>query len=455
MEKPEILPDIFHEGALDSEIRYFSSIVKRYASRTSKPVIYDQVVALSDIRYATQKIARIVSFAKSAYFQRTDSIDLPYVIAGIPFSPERSWGNELWLLAADKLVRNYLGHLNMRERKWDRFVSWSEFILEQKKLPGGQIIRSYNTFHLNLSMDVKYNLQGLLILPHELAHAVCQVDVDTIDGIEIFSVLRYVLYHIFSLKKRLLKILEKCQSENRGRCPLRGMKNALNTKFVNEFIKYMAKSQAQRFIYEGLVDLVAFRLAGIGYVKALKDYTFEPAISHQHPGTRRLTWNADFFFGVLLRLSIITSYFDMEYKKKLFPKELLERAAICFRDIQDESLSILKELLKKKRITQLRYDSNRQCLECISEIGLHIGTQTSEFDKAIFEDRKHESIFLSKKDTAFTPDRNLVKDISKGKARLEAEPRKILDACCEIARKTGGTHCPAGLYSMAFNKHKG
>jgi len=456
LEKTEVLPDIFGEGALDADIRFYSEIVESHvdsSDETTNLAPYDQVIALSDTRYAIEKIARIVSFAKSAYFQRTDNIDLPYVIAGIPFSPERSWGNELWLLAADKLVRNYIQYINMRERTWDTFVSWSEFIQEQKKLPGGLLTPLHETFHLNLSMDVKYNLQGLLILTHELAHAACQINIDTIDNVEIYSVLRYALFYIFPLKQKLLEIFRKCQSETQENwrdCPLRKLVRALDTSIEKEFTKYMGTSEVARLIYEGLIDLVAFRLAGISYIKALKDYTLEPAIRHQHPGTIQLMWNKSFFFGILLRLSIITSYFSTEQEKQLFPEELLERATACFKRVQDENLSILRELLRNKKISQACYNSNRQCIKCVSEIGLHIGVQVSEFDKEIFED-----IFFSKKDTAFCLDKDLVKAISNGKIVLQEEPRKILDACCESAGRGGKIYCPAGLYSLAFNKHKG
>ena len=46
-------------------------------------------------------LSNFVGLLKSAFFQRTISAEIQHVVSGIPHSPERTIGNELFYLAAD------------------------------------------------------------------------------------------------------------------------------------------------------------------------------------------------------------------------------------------------------------------------------------------------------------------------------------------------------------------
>jgi hypothetical protein len=450
LESKDILPDIFQEGGLDNDIRYYSKIVERFTSNPTSTQEHNKdskVVAITDIRYVVEKMARIVSFTKSGFFQRTDSIDLPYVIAGTPFSPERSWGNELYLVAADKLVQNYLSYLNMSGRRWDRFVTWAEFPSQQRILPGGQYIPAHRTFHLNLAMDVKYNLQGFLILAHEITHAACQGSVDTIGGEEVYTVLTNALIHVFPLKEKILEILEKCKTEtqmNWRHCTLRQWVKVLSAQGVQDFVEAAAESEFAKYMYEGLIDMVAMRLSGTSYIGAMNDYVFEPAVCHTYPGGIGLKWNPRFYFGVLLRTSMLESYVFGEVRKQTLPDEYLAEASTCFQQVQYENESVLENLYKNVHACM-----HKQCIKCLSEVALLIGSQVSKFDKKIFKD-----VFFSKKNVLFSTDKNVLEEISIGKVVNKAEPRKILDSCGKLMRKNRSSSCPAALFSLAFNEQE-
>lgn len=460
LENADILPDIFGQGGLDNEIRYYSSLVKRARKqKNEKPsqksdIFCNRLVSISDANYAIEKTARIVSFVKSAYFQRTDSIDLPYVIAGLPASPERSWGNELYLVAADKLVANYIQYLNFGSRRWDRFVSWSVFRPElhpkQSRLPGGQYIASRKTFHLFLSIDVKYNLQGLQILAHEIGHAACQGVTYKFSGEE-WEVVRKALGYVFHIGANLRKMLNRCPGtrHNWETCPIRSMIRPLLDEKVGEeaFYRAMSKLAVSKSIYEGLIDCVALQLAGPTYVKTMKDYVYEPAVARSYPGarSRRLVWNKNFFLGLLLRLSICAGYVNRLEGR--LPSPLVERFGLYFERIRTESDLLLKGLVKNGNIRQERCTSLMRCLDCTKDVGAYIGSTMALNCNDLFG-----SIFVSMKDVSFGTDEDIVEALLEGEALTEVEPRRILDACCELAGRTGKPFWAAGLYSLAFNE---
>ncbi|MGB8779982.1 MAG: hypothetical protein WCD81_04955 [Candidatus Bathyarchaeia archaeon] len=463
-ENSDILPDIFGQGGLDDEIRFFSSQVTRYAGseeNESEQSDSDKMIAIADAKYAIEKIARIVSFIKSGFFQRTDSVELPYIIAGIPFSPERSCGNELYLVAADKLVNNYLSYLNMSGVRWDKFVSWSELQLQQS-LPGGRYTLLHKTFHLNLAMDVKYNLQGLLILAHEISHAACQTSFDELGrprslAPESVTVLSDTLECIFGLRQKLLEIMGGCNTKlnkNMSFCPFKKWQDTLNAPTPQSFVEYATNKPFTRHLYESLMDIIALRIAGTSYIRAMKDYVFEPAVARVRPDSQRLRWNSRFFTGVLLRISIVLAYVNANsdnsiQKLSSLPREYAEEAASCFSEIENESTSLLKYLLEHKRVEEDIYESHIQCMDCISNAALHIGTRIAENN-----DRILGGIFKKERNPSFPTDTETMDTLSQNKVTVKAEPRKILDSACKLIRTDQSASSPGALYSLAFNYYQ-
>lgn len=445
LENTEILPDVFREGGLDYAISFYSNLIKG-PEKKQRPSSLREMHLVSDMRYALENIAKIVSLVKSGFFQRTDSMDLPYVIAGIPLSPERSWGNELYLVAADKLVRNYIQHLEMKSVKWDGFVSWSEY-RQHGSLRGGHYIPFRNTFHLVLSMDIKYNLEGLLILAHELGHAACQMSVDTMGrttkSLESYTISSNALQYTFAYRKRLLKVLQKCDFMQD--CPLRHWRKLLTANSQQAFVEAAAHSVFAASLFECLVDMIAVQLAGTSYVSGMVNYAFQSPVRNTYPGSSQLLWNQHFFIGILLRISMLLSFLKMKSKSDKTLREYCNHSERCFDRLLSESNESLN-LLNGKRITQEHFDRLRECMSCIFEVSRLLGPYFAENAEEIFGDVYKSS------SPAFLTNENAIKDLLSGKTIVNMEPRMILDSACKAMAKTKDATLSAALYSLAFNK---
>jgi hypothetical protein len=118
-------------------------------------------------------LANFVGLLKSAFFQRTVSAEIQHVVSGIPHSPERTIGNELFYLAADNVARRYCECLNIPYGKWDGFITFIPPIEE-----GGFYGAFYNPspylklFHISMSEEAKYFVGSYLALAHEFGHSI-------------------------------------------------------------------------------------------------------------------------------------------------------------------------------------------------------------------------------------------------------------------------------------------
>jgi hypothetical protein len=455
-EKTTILPDIFKIGGIEADIKFYSDLVDRYLKerRFDKKNVHKKLSNIDDIKDVVEKLARIVSFIKSGYFQRTDSIDLPYVIAGIPFSTERSWGNELYLVAADRLVENYLEYVNMGTKNWDGFVSWLESNPEQRKLPGGLCTSLHKTFHLNLSVDVKYDLDGLLILAHEVGHASSQERFIVLNSVETPLVLRRVLFHIFDIRHIICRKIKRCppNSKNRTYCPLNEyyefVRQSGSTPRTKKAVKEAEESLTSRVartrfgqaIEESTIDIIALRLAGESYVRAMVEYHFEPAVHcYRTDETTRVRWNPSFFFGLLFRIAVL-----MAYAEDNLSGEFIDRTSHYFEKVLEENKSMLNSLAANGLLDEKALEWNLSCLECVTYVGTRVGYRIGFLEDKIFEG----IITLNPRDLLST-DRKLVSKIRRRALLENIEPRCVLNACCVLSRKKRSLLHPVALYSMA------
>ena len=452
LENADILPDVFQAGGIDFAIRFYSGFLE--ASNAAPIPFREQPYVTFDTGWALENISRIISLIKSGFFQRTDSMDLPYVIAGVPLSPERSWGNELYLVAADKLVLNCLQYLNIPHFSWDRFVSWSESKREGSSLIGGQYLPFRGTFHLLLSMDIKYNFQGLLVMAHELAHAACQALYDTIGikneaGLVSYPVLSNALQYTFGVRDAISEKLKKCRGSDK--CPLKEWKTLLKTSDQDTFIQSVGRKRFTADLYECLMDSIAVKLAGTSYMPWLSNYAFQFPLRHEYPGGDFLIWNESFFMGVFLRMSMLLSYLEKECKDNKVYREYGLQAAKCFESLQSKSTKGLSSMADSGRITRDFFDSLRKCMKCVSDVAFILGPRFSIYRDDIF---KSGDIPVFSKTPLFRTDRDAVRGLISGKTFVNLEPRIVLDSACKAVRKTADKTCPAGLYSLAFSQYK-
>ncbi|MDH5685520.1 MAG: hypothetical protein OEY73_03190, partial [Hadesarchaea archaeon] len=117
-------------------------------------------------------LASYEGLLKLAFFQRTVSSEISHVASGVPRSPERTIGNELFYLAADTIGRKYNECLKIERSRWDRIITFAP----PKEAPMfyGAFFRPsifLPLFHISMSEEQKYFVGSYLVLAHEFAHA--------------------------------------------------------------------------------------------------------------------------------------------------------------------------------------------------------------------------------------------------------------------------------------------
>ena len=140
----------------------------------------DLIVGLGLIEEHFFDLSNFVGLLKSAFFQRTVSAEIQHVISGLPHSPERTIGNELFYLAADNVAHRYCECLNISYGKWDGFITFIPPI-EERHFYGGFYNPSpyLKLFHVSMSEEAKYFVGTYLTLAHEFSHAIMSVISET------------------------------------------------------------------------------------------------------------------------------------------------------------------------------------------------------------------------------------------------------------------------------------
>ena len=123
-------------------------------------------------------LSNFVGLLKSAFFQRTVSAEIQHVVSGIPHSPERTIGNELFYLAADNVAWRYCECLNIPYGKWDGFITFIPPIEEGLFYGAFYNPSPYlKLFHVSMSEEAKYFVGSYLALAHEFCHAIMRQSV--------------------------------------------------------------------------------------------------------------------------------------------------------------------------------------------------------------------------------------------------------------------------------------
>jgi len=464
LQSPTILPDIFLKGGVDRVFDFYFSHARRNIScfeeeaTGKKPSFFKMQQCLHEVKEVVKTLAGLLAQIKIAFYQRTDSLDLPYVIANIPLSPERSWGNELYLVAADRLVSNYLSFVDTHSMKWDRFISYIPYFPNEllDELPGGTETSLQKIFHLQLSEDAKYDLESYVLLAHEIGHAACRARQKRFgpgDKQILIPLPTYrVLWRLYALNIELLKILDACkQSKNitRTECMLPKLYEMFEVgrkgkrKYSRKsFIAQMVESPLAGYIEQVLADIVAMLLAGPHYINSLCDYIYDSIILHDEKSmTEEL--NDTLLFDLIFRVEVCET----------FAKDSLtdQHGQVCSatnRRILGETRATAKELRANPLCPSERSVSFSNCIECASQLGWLAGKCIAEARKEIFS----EIIDIDK--SVFETDSQLVRRLGEGGLVDESEPRKVFDACLKVMRAKKESVLPSALYSIALSRSK-
>ena len=118
------------------------------------------------------ELSNFVGLLKSAFFQRTVSAEIPHVASGLPHSPERTIGNELFYLAADEVAKSYCKCFKIPYGKWDGFITFTPPITEGHFTGAFFRPSEYSKlFHISMSEEQKYFVGAYMLIAHELGHA--------------------------------------------------------------------------------------------------------------------------------------------------------------------------------------------------------------------------------------------------------------------------------------------
>jgi len=236
--------------------KFFEEIV----SKMDRIDVINKLKLIEDYIY---DLANFVGLLKFAFFQRTVSSEIPHVASGMPHSPERTIGNELFYLAADNVARRYYECLNIPYGKWDGFITFTPPI-EEGYFYGAFCYPSpyLELFHVSMSEEAKYFVGGYLMLAHEFGHAVMSRKIKHGEKAEV----RYAawvstpFWEIYDFTVEFLEDKKKYSCEN---CPI----------YVY-FNDPKARREIYKYYVELLADIIAYHIAGKNYGHSFIDFAY-------------------------------------------------------------------------------------------------------------------------------------------------------------------------------------
>jgi hypothetical protein len=159
------------DESFERRLNFKRTVVEDY----TESLPYLQTFSLEDYSILERKIFELSNFVgllKAAFFQRTVSKEITHVASGLPHSPERTIGNELFYIAADKVAKNYYNCFKIPYGKWDGFITFTPPITE------GHFIGAFfrptafsKLFHMSMSEEQKYFVGAYMLIAHELGHS--------------------------------------------------------------------------------------------------------------------------------------------------------------------------------------------------------------------------------------------------------------------------------------------
>lgn len=373
------------------------------------------------------ELSTYIGLLKLAFFQRTVSAEISHVASGIPHSPERTIGNELFYLAADKIIDRYIKCINAKDNtlKWDGFITFAPPPPEFRRGFHGALCIPYpifNLFHVSMSEEQKYFVGTYLILAHELAHSIIIER-----SLPLPLGYNYTRWY-FTLQEGALEgtknyLKNFIREKHCKGCSFYRMCPFCPSKFDPEPI---------RPIFEQYIcDLIAFKIAGPNTLHALLDIT--------------ISSNIYSILDMILRIISILAYLHSE------PTNIHNITTKDITPVLDRLISLLSSFKGK---------INNRCLRCWVDIGNFWGRTTYKFDKQTYRKLSHtnNALFsdIIKENFVISKNTSMIKNfLLKGKPCTGKDPRYILHAYYEAYRQSKGKDRPnyaATIYSLAFNK---
>jgi len=399
----------------------------------------------SKIRYDFFMLYTYVGLLKLAFFQRTVSSELTHVASGIPRSPERTIGNELFYLAADKIAERYKDCIYTRYAKWDGFTTFAPPITDEFFYGG--FMRpslSLELFHVSLSEEQKYFVGSYLGLAHEFGHAA--VDSNDNPKTSPKSYFNYI---------RSLAVAEPIRSwqksfEDCKRC------------IYNPNILLWCRIERHPF-NEFFSDLVGIKIGGINVIHAILDECFylldsPEVVVEENKKQIRIEANYPPEPEIILRINGVCCYLkklnrvELAYDIDKRLEDLLERSKESLKTYYAE----IKEEISGSDVEILGGFSGirkrGKCIRCLK----NISKMWSDF-LFNFEQTWSKYYIKDEFETDEKEEEEIINSLCDGIPCTNKDPRHILNAYYEAYRQSTGEERPnyaATIHSLAFNKYK-
>jgi len=417
---------------------------------------------VSDIKIIEEyfyDLSNYVGLLKLGFFQRTVSFEIPHVASGIPHSPERTIGNELFYLAADTVAKRYEECLNIPYGKWDGFITFAPPITEEHFYGAFYRPSPYlELFHISMSEEQKYFVGSYITIAHEFGHSLMSKLVEIGENIRFIDVPSWVKILYMSINEFTKRYFYDFKDDICYKCA---------------FYKILRDDDLSSYIFfEIFCDIIACLLNGKNYNSCIIDQV------HGYLGS-------DVYNGLinLFRILVTNNY--------CFISKKVENA----RDMQRIE-SIAEEVLETYKI------GDNLCLNgrfCIMDVSTYWANLIDSFDKNYYllllidvfpevfsNDTKKfgdlleelynkaieyedlddfvnniRSIFdffvVDKFKITKNKEDAIVNALISGEPCIEEDPRHILHCYYEAYKRSKGgerPNYPATIYSLAFNKFK-
>ncbi len=443
---------------VDSLVRRFEEL-GFYRNKIENFEKYDKLFSnIEDLSYYSRTyneikkmfldLATYVGLLKLAFFQRTVSSEISHVVSGVPHSPERTIGNELFYLAADKAARRYNDCLKTKKLRWDGVIT---FAPPKEMLHGAFFRPSYYSplFHISMSEEQKYFVGTYLALAHEFGHASVLGNrryflklVDKVVG----SAITPHLASVAELQKdlpseNLSYSAQKCEKCPFYPTPLTREKIILYRDFFDDFLS----------------DLIAIHIGGLNTAEMLFNKTLSYLIYEMIGRNGMKVPQLAFSKRSIVRMNGILSYLD-QIKFNL----LRNRLDLRFKNLIKQSKEFLDAFLEAEKRT-FREETivlPNVCINCILKIGELWGENIGKLDQELRQ-RYGRSIFtiFIKENMFFNIDKEIEDRITEsllnGTPCPQEDPRYILHGYYEAYKKSRGKKRPnyaATIHSIAFNE---
>lgn len=387
--------------------------------------------------------AHLVGYMKSGFSQRTDFLEIPYVIAGQPLSLETHWGDEQYLIAADNLISNYCDQLNLAGYYWSGFTSYTIMHPSYNKFPGATYANAERMFHVTLGTEMRYFLSGFLVLSHELGHAAIECREIKIKEKRMPAVIYLFLWWLYE-NRRLVYFgsygketrKKKTNEAEKKRCKNCFLRQELGElafarETFGDFLVRTTDYQLVQIVYEIASDIIGQEIAGEHYIRAFFDYAFGN-ISDLEDKPSQLNFDFETLF---IRIAACA------YFAQLSEHETVQTSYTGFQKIAMEVLASVAHMPHPQKENLIN------CLLCTKRLGRMLGYMFAVYCEHIFSGVFTKSAIDFPR---FHIERAILGRMANNESVAEFEPRQIVSACFEMMRTKYGEP-PVALFSLANN----